>query len=318
MGDSLTIRRQSDKIVTLDIRLIRDREPANEAPAELALPEGRDTGGDLSRARRVYPEGCILIHPSEVRQYPPRAGRSAPALQRRQQGILPTRGNGSARAVSAYRRTDGRSGAAALVSQPAENTGAPLTLDGASDRDRIAQAVEREIERLRKLRPELDSRIDRAASILVMQLSSRPRSRPVRVRISKNGTARFLVNSATVGGGVYVVDPKSWECNCPDAHRRSEKGCKHSITCYVLERVARVLRKGCSACHGGWVYIGEGIVDPQSGEVAEAINPVRCRRCGGGLSHDFVQRWLESQRWHDARSRADNPHSYCLRREAGD
>src|SRR5919112_6550630 len=43
MGNFLTIGRQSDKIVTLDIRLIRDKEPA-KAPAELALPEGRDTG----------------------------------------------------------------------------------------------------------------------------------------------------------------------------------------------------------------------------------------------------------------------------------
>jgi hypothetical protein len=136
------------------------------------------------------------------------------------------------------------------VSQP-EDARAQLTPSGASDRDRIAQAVEKEIERLRELRPELDSRIDRAASILVMQLSSNPRSRPVRVRIAKDGTARFLVDSATVGGGVYVVDPKSWECNCPDAHRRSEKGCKHSITCYVLERVARVPRKGCRFCRGG-------------------------------------------------------------------
>jgi hypothetical protein len=204
------------------------------------------------------------------------------------------------------------------VSQPEENARAPLTPDGAVNRDRIAQAVEREIERLRKLRPALDSRIDRAASILVMQLSSNPRSRPVRVRISKDGTAKFLVDSATVGGGVYVVDPKRWECNCPDAHRRSEKGCKHSITCYVLERVARLPKKGCSACHEGWVYIGEEIVDPESGEITEAINPVRCRCCGDGLSHSYVQGWLESQRWIYARSRPTNPHEYCLRREADD
>jgi hypothetical protein len=204
------------------------------------------------------------------------------------------------------------------VSQPEENTRAPLTPDGASDRDRIAQAVEREIERLRELRPVLDSRIDRAASILVMQLSSNPRSRPVRVRISKDGTAKFLVASATVGGGVYVVDPKRWECNCPDAHRRVGKGCKHSITCYVLERVARVPWKGCRFCRGGWVFRTEAIVNPESGEVAEAINPVRCKRCQDGLSEEDVRRWLESQRWHYARSRPNNPHFYCLRREADD
>src|SRR5215207_6384852 len=168
----------------------RDRKPVKKAPAELSLP-GADTGGDVSRAREVYPEGCLRIHPSEDRRSPPRARRSAPALQRRQLGILPARGNGPARAVSAYRRADGRSSAAALVSQPEENTRASLTPDGASDRDRIAQAVEKEIERLRKLRPELDSRIDRAASILVMQLSSHPRFRPVRVRV-QGVRVRFL------------------------------------------------------------------------------------------------------------------------------
>jgi hypothetical protein len=202
------------------------------------------------------------------------------------------------------------------VNQPEENTCASLTPGGASDR--LAQAVEREIERLRELRPELDSRICKAASILVMQLASNPRSRPVRVRISKDGTAKFLVDSATVGGGVHVVDRKGWQCNCPDAHRRLGKGCKHAITCYVLERVARVLRKGCSACHGGWVYNHETIVDPESGEITEAINPVRCRRCGDGFSHVYVQQWLESQRWIYARSRPSNPHEYCLRREADD
>src|SRR5919107_6394969 len=142
MGNSLTIGRQSDKIVTLDIRLIRDRKPA-KAPAELALREGRDTGGDVSRAEQVYPEGCVRIPPSEARRSSPRARRSAPALQRRQQGVLPARGHGPARAIGAYRRADGRSSAASLVSQPEENTRAPLKPDGAVNRDRIAQAVER-------------------------------------------------------------------------------------------------------------------------------------------------------------------------------
>jgi hypothetical protein len=39
-------------------------------------------------------------------------------------------------------------------------------------RDRIAGAVEREIEVLRRLRPALEARIDRAATILVTHLSS--------------------------------------------------------------------------------------------------------------------------------------------------
>jgi len=66
------------------------------------------------------------------------------------------------------------------------------------------------------------------------------------------------------------------------------------------------------------VFIGEEILEPETGELVEAINPVRCSRCSGGLSHNFVQGWLESQRWISALSRASNPHEYCLRREAGD
>jgi hypothetical protein len=58
-------------------------------------------------------------------------------------------------------------------------------------------------------------------------------------------------------------------------------------------------------------------LDRETGEVVEAINPVRCTRCGDGLSHAFVWRWLVSHRWIYAR-RPSNPHEYCLRREAGD
>jgi hypothetical protein len=76
--------------------------------------------------------------------------------------------------------------------------------------------------------------------------------------------------------------------------------------------------RGCAACDRGWEFRGEAIVDPDSGEVVEAINPVRCKHCRDGLSEEGVQRWLEAQRWHHARSRPDNPHSYCLRREADD
>src|SRR5215204_2350930 len=107
MGNYLTIGRQSDKIVTLDIRLIRDRKPAKKALAERQLPRA-DTGGDDSRAEQVYSEGCVRIHPSEARRSSPRARRGAPTLQRGQQGVLPARGNGPARAVGEYRRADGR------------------------------------------------------------------------------------------------------------------------------------------------------------------------------------------------------------------
>ncbi len=48
---------------------------------------------------------------------------------------------------------------------------------------------------------------------------------------------------------MYVVNPASWDCSCPDAHRRG-KGCKHALACYVLWRVSRPAPKDlrCVAC----------------------------------------------------------------------
>jgi hypothetical protein len=181
----------------------------------------------------------------------------------------------------------------------------------------LAERVEAEIERIREARPHLSSRLDRASNLLLLQLASPPRQRPVKVRIAADGRRRFLVSSTSSGGVVYSVDPATYTCSCPDAHRRGV-GCKHGLSCFILRRVGRTQRRGCSACDRGWVFLGEGIVDPESGEVAESINPVRCTRCGNGLSHAYVRHWLEGQRWHFAKSRPDNPHSYCLRGEASD
>jgi len=122
------------------------------------------------------------------------------------------------------------------VSQPEDNAHTPLTPDGAVNRDRIAQAVEREIEILRRLRPTLKSRIDQASTLLVVHLAN-PRSRTVRVRIGVGGKPTFLVSSSSQGGVVYSVDPGSWECSCPDHHRRSA-ACKHAICCYLLWKVS--------------------------------------------------------------------------------
>jgi hypothetical protein len=206
------------------------------------------------------------------------------------------------------------------VSQAEENTHAPLTPDGASDHDRLAQALEREIERIREARPHLSSRLDRASNLLLLQLASPPRQRPVKVRIGSDGRRpRFLVRSLTSGGVVYCVTANTFQCSCPDALRRDQgRGCKHSLAVYILWRASRTQKRGCSACHGGWVYIREDIVDPESGEIAETINTVRCRRCGDGFSHAYVQQWLEGRKWHYARSRPANPHSYCLRQEVDD
>ncbi len=97
----------------------------------------------------------------------------------------------------------------------------------------VAEAVERELDRLRQARPALSSRISRAENILVAHLSCR-RQRLIRVRVNADG-ARFLVSGS--GGAVYVVDPEDWGCSCPDAHRRG-KGCKHALACWALWRAS--------------------------------------------------------------------------------
>ena len=67
----------------------------------------------------------------------------------------------------------------------------------------VAEAVERELERLRTARPHLAGRISRAEDILVTHLSCR-RQRVIRVRV-REGRARFLVSGSK--GAVYVVTP---------------------------------------------------------------------------------------------------------------
>jgi SWIM zinc finger len=184
--------------------------------------------------------------------------------------------------------------------------------------ERIVEAVEEELARLREKRPGLASRVDRASHLLVVHLSD-PGSRTIRAKIDAKRRCRFLVRSLT-SGGIYVVDPgeAGWTCSCPD-YRRRNAPCKHLVAAWCLRAAdRRAQRKGCSACDRGWVFLPTEIVDPKSGEIAQTFNPVRCTRCGGGLSREFVQQWLESQSWIFAKSRADNPHWYCLRRNADD
>lgn len=110
----------------------------------------------------------------------------------------------------------------------------------------IADRIEEELGKLRRKRPALETRIDRASHILVTHLSC-PRSHVIRVRVGSNGHATFLVNGS--GGAVYVVDAASWQCSCPDHHRRGGI-CKHGIACYVLHRSAQpaARRRTCCAC----------------------------------------------------------------------
>jgi hypothetical protein len=187
-----------------------------------------------------------------------------------------------------------------------------------SSTDQLAASIETEIERIRAARPQLSSRLDRASNLLLLQLVSPPRQRPVKVRITADGRRRFLVSSTSSGGVVYSVDPATYSCSCPDAHRRG-KGCKHSLACFILKGAARgEQRKGCPLCNNGWVHLGEQLIDSQSGEVVEATNVIRCRHCTpvapGCLSVDEVERWLSSVRWKFASTMPKHPHSYHLKR----
>ncbi len=148
--------------------------------------------------------------------------------------------------------------------------------------DRLADRIEAEIDRLRRKRPHLEERIDRAANIIVAQLSCR-RGRPIRVRISPSGSARFLVNGS--GGAVYTVNPESWTCSCPDHHRR-DAVCKHALACYVLNRAAqpaplttRVKVRECDGCQQ--TFARRDLVEVQHEHQNEHHFPgdVLCRGC---------------------------------------
>jgi SWIM zinc finger len=185
----------------------------------------------------------------------------------------------------------------------------------------LAERVEAELDRLRVARPALADRLDRAAGILLLQLSSPPRLRPVRVRVGAAG-ARFLVSSVTARGCVYVVDPRSWSCSCPDWHRRDGTSpCKHGLAAFILWRAGRRQEeKGCERCYRGWVFLGEQVVDRDSGEVVEAYNPVPCRHCRGDdkppyMSDDELAEWMGHSRWIYAVTMPKHPHEYTLRRE---
>lgn len=144
----------------------------------------------------------------------------------------------------------------------------------------LADRIEAELDRLRVARPHLEARIARATNILLLQLSSPPRSRPIRCRIGAMGP-RFLVASGTSRGAVYTVNPKVWACSCPDVHRTGKKGCKHALAAFVLWRLAAAKDRPC-ACIDGWVFVGHTeLVHEDTGEVVESFDRIPCRRCGG-------------------------------------
>jgi Pyruvate/2-oxoacid:ferredoxin oxidoreductase delta subunit len=144
----------------------------------------------------------------------------------------------------------------------------------------FAERVEQELTRLYRARPELADRIDRAARIIVVQLSSPTHLRPVRARIGSGGRrCRFLVDSSSTGGVVYSVDPSSFSCGCPDFRRSSVAACKHGIAVWLLLKIAS--ERGCRHCLGGWVFVGAEAINQETGEVVEVVDRIRCRRCGG-------------------------------------
>lgn len=96
----------------------------------------------------------------------------------------------------------------------------------------ISEAVEAQLDHLRRGRPGLASRITRAENILATHLSCK-RAKLIKVRVDSSGRPRFLVSGSN--GAVYVVDPSSWSCSCPDAHRHGT-GCKHALACWVLSK----------------------------------------------------------------------------------
>ncbi len=114
--------------------------------------------------------------------------------------------------------------------------------------DRLADRIEAEIDRIRRRRPHLEDRLDRAAGILVTHLAC-PRQRVIRVRVGVDGQARFLVNGK--GGNVYTVLPADWSCSCPDYEYRG-KGCKHSLAAYILRRAVLPAqrKRTCDGCDG--------------------------------------------------------------------
>ena len=101
--------------------------------------------------------------------------------------------------------------------------------------ERIAQAVEEELTRLKAARPALSSRIERAEAILVMQLSVAGGYRPIKVRIHHDGSRSYIVRSGSKLCREYTVNPYIWSYDCPD-HRRRHAACKHAIACWALER----------------------------------------------------------------------------------
>jgi SWIM zinc finger len=94
----------------------------------------------------------------------------------------------------------------------------------------------------------------------------------------------YLVPGCT-GRGFYSVDDREETCDCPD-FLYSGENCKHILAVGVLMAKtmaarARLRRDEATphACDSGWVWIGQIVVDPETGEETEEFAQYLCRKC---------------------------------------
>lgn len=113
---------------------------------------------------------------------------------------------------------------------------APIQSQARSQRQITLDRIERELNRLRASRPNLDRRISTAEAMLVTQLSVSPAVRPIKVHLTHDGHV-YRVRSNSKLGLVYDVNPVDWSCDCR-WQANGNSGCSHSIACFVLEQVA--------------------------------------------------------------------------------
>lgn len=100
----------------------------------------------------------------------------------------------------------------------------------------LGDRAEAELRRARVARPHLSSRCGRAEGILVSHLACGGSGGVIRARVQGGQLVGFLVRGS--GGSVYRVEPwGSWQCSCPDHHRRG-KACKHALACWALWRAS--------------------------------------------------------------------------------
>jgi hypothetical protein len=123
--------------------------------------------------------------------------------------------------------------------------------DNATHAPPSTSSVATELDRLRRARPHLENRIDRAERIVVAQLSLANGHRPIKVRIRQDGSHVFRVRSGSKMKVAYNVDPgEDFRCTCPWAESGGS-GCSHSISCWILVR-ARYRRPAktfrCQGC----------------------------------------------------------------------